>query len=104
MSPVRERRSTSWIPPTLISPPLLPPAGAVDEQDLAEAVVSSLKHLTTNVLDGNVLVLVGRVVEFVVEHEVGMVGYLGDLELVALASFDDNAKWKTNQTKMYGKR
>ena len=31
--------------------------------------------------------------EDVVEHEVGMVGQLGGLELVALASFDDNAKW-----------
>ena len=38
------------------------------------------------------LVLAGCVVE-VVEHEAGMVGQLGDMELVAVASFDDNAKW-----------
>ena len=34
----------SWIPPTMISPLLLPSAGAVDERDIVEAIVSSLKH------------------------------------------------------------
>ena len=36
------RLETGWIPPTMISPHLLPSAGAVDERDLAEAVVAAM--------------------------------------------------------------